>query len=53
MVATMDLKKKNTDFFSAVNRHKSSEELSNYLVANVARALTQFAEINGALPERM
>lgn len=53
MVATMDLKKRNNEFFSAVNRHSSGEELSNYMGVNMAKALHQFLEINGSLPAKI
>lgn len=53
LVATMDLKKANNQFFSAVNRHKNGEELSNDLKINITRALRQFMDINGCLPERI
>lgn len=53
MVATMDLKKQNNEFFSVVNRHKSGEELSMYMGLNILKAVNQFMEINGALPERI
>lgn len=49
----MDLKKRNCQFFSAVNRHTNAEEMSNYLAANIAKALQQFYEINGTLPQRI
>lgn len=53
LVATMDLKKCNREFFTAVNRHANGEELSNYLMVNMGRAVQQFYEINGSLPERI
>lgn len=53
LVATMDLKKKNNEFFSAVNRHSSQEEMSNHLASNMAKAMNQFYEINGTLPEKI
>lgn len=79
VVATMDLKKRNCQFFSAVNRHTNNEvqknkyesfwirffnfsfitasfdlqEMSNFLSANIAKALQKFYEINGTLPSRI
>lgn len=53
LVATMDLRKQNNQFFTAVNRHKNGEELSNDLKVNVTKAVKQFEEINQALPERL
>lgn len=53
LVATMDLKKANNQFFTAVNRHKNGEELSNDLKVNVVKALKQFMDINHVLPERI
>lgn len=53
LVATMDLKKANNQFFTAVNRHKNGEELSNYMKFNIAKAVEQFFEINQCLPERI
>lgn len=53
VVATMDLRKQNNQFFTAVNRHKNGEELSNDLKVNVTKAIKQFQEINQALPERI
>lgn len=49
----MDLRAKNTQFFSAVNRHENGEELSNTLALNMAKAIEQFFKINGALPARI
>lgn len=49
----MDLRKQNNQFFTAVNRHKNGEELSNDLKVNVTKAVKQFEEINQALPERL
>lgn len=53
LVATMDMKKRNNEFFSAVNQHKSAEEMSNHLAANMVKALEQFYKINQELPERI
>lgn len=53
LVATMDLRQANSEFFTAVNRHKSGEELSNDLCLNVAKALKQFQDLNRALPEKI
>lgn len=53
LVATMDLKKNNNEFFTAVNRHKSGEELSNHLRENIAKAVKQFQMINGCFPEKI
>lgn len=53
LVATMDLRQGNNQFFTAVNRHKNGEELSNDLKVNVTKALKQFQQINQALPERI
>lgn len=53
MVATMDLRARNNEFFSAVNRHSNGEELSNYLELNMCKAVLQFMEINGALPAKI
>lgn len=51
LVATMDLKKKNNQFFSAVDRHTKDSEMSNHLATNIGKAVKQYMEINGALPE--
>lgn len=53
VVATMDLKKRNGEFFSAVNRHENAEEMSKFLSANIAKAIETFYEINGSLPARI
>lgn len=53
MVATMDLKKRNNEFFSAVNRHSSGEEISNYLGMNIVKAVQQFMQINNSLPDKI
>lgn len=53
MVATMDLKKRNNEFFSTVDRHKSGEEISNKLGMNICKAVKQFMQINNVLPERI
>lgn len=53
MVATMDLRARNNEFFSAVNRHENGEELSNSISMNIASAVNQFKQINGALPGRI
>lgn len=53
MVATMDLRKRNNEFFSAVDRHKSGEEISKYLGMNMVKAVNQFQQINGTLPEKI
>lgn len=48
------LNKPFTRYFSAVAAHTSGEELSNYLTANVAKALHKYREYNGgALPQRI
>lgn len=53
LVATMDLKKGNSEFFTSLNQHRSGEELSNHLAENVAKAVKQFQLRNGSLPERI
>lgn len=53
MVATMDLRARNNEFFSAVNRHSNGEEMSNYLKMNMTKALHQFKQINGTLPVKI
>lgn len=53
MVATMDLKAGNNQFFSAVNRHSNGEEISKFSKINMIKALRQFQEINGCLPAKL
>lgn len=53
LVATMDLKAGNNEFFSAVNRHENGEELSDTLAINTSKAVQQFMKINGTLPARI
>lgn len=53
LVATMDLKKQNNEFFTAINQHKSGEEISNHMKENIPKALHQFQQINNSLPERI
>lgn len=53
MVATMDLRARNAEFFSAVDRHSKDIEMSNNLKVNVVRALRQFLDINKCLPKRV
>lgn len=53
LVATMDLKQANSEFFTALNSHRSGEELSNHLAENVSKAVHQFQRLNGVLPERI
>lgn len=53
MVATMDLKARNNEFFSVVNRHENGEEMSNHLALNMVKAIKQFMDINGALPAKI
>lgn len=52
LVSTMDLKE-STKFFSSVSAHKNGEELSNQLLLDFTKALTQYREIHGALPSRI
>lgn len=51
LVATMDLKKGNNQFFSAVDRHTKDAEMSNHLATNIGKAVNQYFEVNGCLPE--
>lgn len=53
LVATMDLKQANSEFFTALNSHRNGEELSNHLAENVCKAVNQFGRLNGVLPERI
>lgn len=57
LVATMDLKSGETRdpsrFFSCVTPHVNGEELSNNLPMSVIRALKQYQEIHGKLPDRL
>lgn len=53
LVATMDIKAGNNQFFSAMNRHENGEELSNSLAINMGKAVLQFKQINGSLPSRI
>lgn len=53
LVATMDLKQANSEFFTALNNHRNGEELSNHLAENVCKAVKQFQQLNGVLPERI
>lgn len=53
LVATMDLKQGNSEFFTALNSHRNGEELSNHLAENVVKAVNQFQQLNGVLPERI
>lgn len=53
LVATMDLKQSNSEFFTALNSHRNGEELSNHLAENVSKAVFQFQRLNGTLPERI
>lgn len=53
LVATMDLKAHNTQFFSAVDRHSKDIEMSNNLKTHINRALTQYKDINQCLPKRI
>lgn len=57
LVATMDLKSQNTArpsrFFSCVTPHTNGEELSNNLPISVIKALKQYQEIHGILPDRL
>lgn len=52
MVATMDLNQ-STEFFSAVTAHTEDQELSNELALNVIKAVTEYRELLGALPNRI
>lgn len=53
MVATMDLRARNTEFFSAVDRHSKDIEMSNHLKVNIIKAILQFMDINKCLPKRV
>lgn len=53
LVATMDLKQGNGEFFTSLNQHRNGEELSNHLAENVSKAVLQFEQLNGVLPERI
>lgn len=52
MVATMDLKQ-SSKYFSAVTAHTNGEELSNEFSVNVTKALKQYRDEHGALPNRI
>ncbi|XP_059612414.1 protein aubergine-like [Phlebotomus argentipes] len=51
-VATMDLKQCNT-YFSAVSQHRFGEEMSNFLLVNMMKALKQFEYIHKEPPSRI
>lgn len=52
LVATMDMKR-STSYFSAVTEHLKGQELSNEIVLNMNKALKNYREAHGALPERI
>lgn len=52
MVATMDLKK-SSKYFSAVTAHTNGEELSNEFSVNVTKALKEYRNEHGSLPNRI
>ncbi|GAB0086880.1 hypothetical protein DMENIID0001_010860 [Sergentomyia squamirostris] len=51
-VATMDLAETNT-YYSSVSQHKHGEEMSNFLLVNMMKALKQFVSIHQAPPGRI
>ncbi|GAB0096383.1 PIWI [Sergentomyia squamirostris] len=51
-VATMDLQETNT-YYSTVSQHKHGEEMSNFLLLNMIKALKQFVEIHREPPGRI
>uniref|UniRef100_A0A1B0GJP8 Uncharacterized protein n=2 Tax=Lutzomyia longipalpis TaxID=7200 RepID=A0A1B0GJP8_LUTLO len=51
-VATMDIKECNT-YYSAISQHKYGEEISNFLVVNVFKALKQYEQIHKQPPARI
>lgn len=53
LVATMDLKKGNTEFFSTFNRHINDTEMTSNLAVNIRKAIYQFMKINRCLPARI
>lgn len=53
LVATMDLRAHNTQFFSAVDRHSKDTEMSNNLKLNMCKALKQYMETNKCLPKKI
>lgn len=58
LVATMDMNdptnpKQRNRFFSTVNAHRDGQELSNFLTMGVKKALSQFKQLYGSLPERL
>lgn len=53
LVATMDLRAQNTQFFSAVDRHSKDIEMSNNLKTHIIKALAQYMEINKCLPSKI
>ncbi|XP_055386679.1 protein aubergine-like [Condylostylus longicornis] len=52
MVATMDLKV-STKFFSTVSEHVKGAELSNEISTNMTKALREYREVHGTLPDRI
>lgn len=57
LVATMDLRSASTTrpsrYFSCVTPHTNGEELSNNLPLSVIKALQQYQDIHGKLPDRL
>ncbi|XP_055696038.1 protein aubergine-like [Lutzomyia longipalpis] len=51
-VATMDIKECNT-YYSAISHHKYGEEMSNFLIVNVFKALKQYEQIHKQPPARI
>lgn len=49
----MDLRARNTEFFSAVDRHSKDIEMSNHLKVNILKAMRQFLDINKCLPKKV
>ena len=52
MVATMDIKT-SAEYFSAVSKQTSGEELSHSFMQNVMKALKAYQQVHNALPQRI
>uniref|UniRef100_A0A1B0DCX4 Uncharacterized protein n=2 Tax=Phlebotomus papatasi TaxID=29031 RepID=A0A1B0DCX4_PHLPP len=51
-VSTMDLRQCNT-YYSAISQHRHGEEMSNFLVVNMMKALKQYEQIHKEPPGRI
>jgi aubergine-like protein len=51
-IASMDLQQK-VEFFSAASSHKDGQEIATNINSHMARALKQYKDTHGALPERV